>query len=191
MSEPGTASATRQAEATVLPATEKTLASIVGRVTHAIDTILSSGDVAELRRLDPRDPCSPAFFKLMASTVDPSTDLPHSGTARDAAERRWAVIFHAAATLSGLHRPSRSLGEALQASGYSELRLVRLLRARGDQLVKEVRTCSHFLAAKAEPCDLADLARLVLVTGSDKAEAIRRRVARGYYQRNADTDKES
>lgn len=167
------------------------LASVVGRVAHTIGRILSPGDVAELRRLAPWDPSSPAFFKLLASTVEPNLELPVDGPSRTAVERRWAAVFQAAATLTGLHQPKRGLGEALQSAGYSELRLVRLLRAQGEVLFKELRTCAHFLATKAESSNLVDLARLALITNVEKAENLRRSIARGYYRRRANDQKES
>jgi CRISPR system Cascade subunit CasB len=167
------------------------LTSLIGRIAFAVDGVLPTGDVAELRRLDPRDPASPAFFKLMLSMVEPSLDLPPDGPTRDAVERRWAAVFQTTATLAGLHQPQRRLGDALAAAGYSELRLVRLLRAQPEMLPREVRTCSHFLAAKAEPSNLAELARLLVTTDPDKSGSLRRGIARAYYRHQAHDKKEN
>ena len=167
------------------------LAGVVGRVAHAIDRILSPGDVAELRHLAPSDPFAPAFFKLMASIVDPDQKLSAEGRTRDIIEHRWASFFQAAATMRGMHNPARKLGNALASAGYTELRLVRLLRARDNTLFKEIRTCAHFLAAKAQTCDLTDLAHLLLVTNTEQAESIRRTVARAYYHLQTQEKKEN
>lgn len=180
--------ATKEAKASM--SERPSLSSVVGRVAHAIDRVLPSGDVAQLRRLDARNPSSPAFYRLMLSTVEPNLDLRSDGPARDSADRRWAAVFQAAATLSGLHQINRRLGDALRAAGYSELRLVRLLRAQGDTLFKEIRTCAYFLSAKAEACNLADLARLLIVTDAENSESLRREIARAYYRHQPADKKE-
>lgn len=172
------------------PPRGSSLASIVGQLCHAIGNVLPPGDNAELRRLDAQNPLCPAFFKLMVSIVEQNFDLPENGPARDVIERRWAAVFQAAAILAGLHDPKRPLGEALISSGYSELRFVRLLRARGNGIFTEMRTAARFLSAKSERCDVNDLARLVLMTDSDKAESARLSIARSYYRRSSDEHKE-
>ncbi len=167
------------------------IASVVGRVTYSIDNNMSPGDVAELRRLTTSDPASPAFFKLMASTVDPDQKLPPGGHIRDEIERKWAVFFQVAAMMRQLHSQDVSLGYALSSAGYSELRFVRLLRARGSLLYREVHTCAHFLAAKVQPCNLVYIARLIMVFDKDSAESIRRAIARNFYQNETRSKKES
>ena len=99
----------------------------------------------------------------------------------DEAERRWGVVLGGLAILGSLHRPGCRLGTALAHSGYAEARFVKLLRARGSQLLTEVLSAFRFLAAKASPVDATDLARLVLVTSPEKEESIRRQIARDYY----------
>lgn len=167
-----------------------TLRSLVGRLAAAMAGPMSPGDVAALRRLDPHDPSNSAFWRIAGEVLRPTGFLP-DGPGADAAERRWAVILQAMATLSGLHRPGRKLGAALVEAGFSELRFSRLLRADGDALADEVRTAAAFLAAKAEPVDLADLAELVLTTKPDRVEALRRRLARGYYDKQFAKTKET
>ena len=83
--------------------------------------------------------------------------------------------------MHGLHVPGRRLGRALAAAGLSELRFVRLLRARERQLLSEVRTAARYLAARAEPVDWVDFARLVLSHDTKRAESVRRGIARDYY----------
>jgi len=60
---------------------------------------------------------------------------------------------------------------------------VRLLRAQDDTLEHEVRTCAHFLAAKAAACNQTDIANLVLSEGREYAESVRRHIARSYYNK--------
>ena len=107
------------------------LRSVLNQIAYAIGNVLSAGDVASLRRLQPKDPSAPAFWRVAALYLTPAGMLPRGGEPLDAAERRWASILNAMARLTGLHRPGRRLGHALAASGFSELRFVRLLRARG------------------------------------------------------------
>lgn len=166
------------------------LSSLVGQVVHSVDKVLSPGDVAELRRLKPHDPSAPVFYKLMAATVDKEGQLPSGAAARDAAEQRWASICQLAASCSGLHNPKQRLGAALAQADLSELRFVRLLRADGEGLYSEVRRIGQFLASKAQPFDLTDMARLVLVRDEEKAESLRRSIARAFYgQQQRDSKK--
>ncbi len=167
------------------------IAEIVGRLVHAMNENLPPGDLAQLRRLDINDPSSPAFYKLMLDMVEPQYDLPAGGEPRDRAERRWAAVFRAVARMAGLHRPNRGLGEALAASGFSELRLVRLLKARGEPLFDEIRTCTQYLSSKSESCDLTDIARLILILEPNRAEHHRRSIARSYFRQQSHVEKES
>lgn len=169
----------------------RSLASVAEQIVRTIDTQLPPGDVAELRRLTPSDPFSPAFFKLIASAVDPGQSLPSGGTARDEIERRWAVFMQAAATMRKLHSRNIGLGRALAAAGYSELRFVRLLRASGTVLFREVRTAAHYLATKAQMCDLADIARLLMARNVKTAESVRRSIARDFYRHRTHSEKEN
>ncbi len=153
--------------------------TLVARLAAAVDEQLSPGDLADLRRLRPEDPSSPAFWKLCVAHL--STVLPPDGEHREEAERRWAAVLGVLAHLRGLHRPDRPLGRALAEAGLSELRLLRLLRARGQALYDVVRGVVHYLAQKAEPADLGQLADLVLDQDGDRAESIRRRIARDFY----------
>lgn len=161
---------------------DKSLASIVGRIAYSISLKLSPGDVAELRRLTPSDPFSPAFFKLMVSEIQPDWRNLSQDHARDEYDKRWAVFLQAAAVMKNLHSMNTSLGHALASAGYSELRLIRLLRARENVLFKEVRTAAHYLAAKANVCNLVDIASLLMVLNEGTAESVRKRIACDFYR---------
>lgn len=153
------------------------------RVIYNVDR-LGPGDLADLRRLRPDDLGHPAFWRLAADVLEPAGLLPGGGPARDRAEARWAASLSAVARLYKLHRAKRSLGEALGAAGYAELRFVRLLRAQGPALWEAVRTASQYLASKAEAADLVDFIELVESDGHAAwGEHVRRRLARAYYRR--------
>jgi CRISPR system Cascade subunit CasB len=156
----------------------QSLASLVGRLARAVEDELHPGDVASLRRMHPGAPEPLAFWKVAATYLDEA--LAGAGPYSES-ERRWAVILAAIAELRGLHQPTRRLGHALAVAGFSEVRLARLLRARGQALADATRTAVRFLATKGEPVDLADLARLVLSDGRRDEEQVRRQIARGFY----------
>jgi len=156
--------------------------SLIARLAKAFETELSPGDMADLRRLDPDDPAAPGFWKVVVGHLEPGAVLEYFGPARDEAERRWAVILSCMAITQRQYRPGRRLGEALGASGLSELRFVRLLRAHGPALANALRLVARFLASKAEPLDWADLVRLVLSDDRPWAEPVRRQLARDYYR---------
>ena len=161
------------------------LSSIIGSL--AVRRGLSPGDVAALRRLEPGGPAHPAFWKVCAGWLDGS--LPPEGPARTEAERRWAAIVAGMAITVGLHDPRRHAGAALAEAGYSELRFVRLLRARGEGLAAAVRSASRFLASKAVSFDWRDLAQLVLSEARADEEEARRHLARSYYRHQHHTER--
>lgn len=155
---------------------------------------LPAGDIAELRRLDPTDPSSAAFWKIAGSVLEPDGWLRGGSETQTEDERRWAIILRAIAALAPLHTPGRRFGAALAEGQLSEIRFVRLLRARGEMLRRETRTVASFLASKAVRVDLAGLASLVLSEGAEWEEDVRRCIARDYYgelARNTSKQKKS
>lgn len=137
---------------------------------------VSSGDLAELRRLDPERPPGAAFWKLALSYRLVDLDQP-----LDDHERRLTIVLRAMATLAGFHDPTVPLGAALAGAGFSELRFNRLLRADAARLPSAVRRMADFLASKGARADHRQIAWLVLTQDADRAEQLRRRVARDYY----------
>lgn len=151
------------------------LGSLIDDLAKAIAG-MSTGDRAELRRGTPDDPGSPAFWKLAVTHLAPRgfVDLQDASLATLG---RWVVILGALAELEGLHNPRARLGRTLAEAGYSELRLTRLLRAEGNQLLDAVRQAVHFLASKGAEVDVAEVARLVL----SNSVRVRRAIASHYY----------
>jgi len=155
---------------------EKTLASIVHRIAGLLSHgggILTTGDVASLRRMDPHRIDSPGFYKLAAAVLD--QDL-HGDT-----ETRWAALMVGLAHLGDLNRPGARLGHALVEAGLSELRFSRLIRADAERLLDEIPAIARFLAAKGVAADFADAAYLLLSAGRKDEETTRRHLARDYY----------
>jgi len=139
---------------------------------------LSTGDIAALRRMNPRMPVA-AFFKIEGILLGDL--LPVDGAARFEVETRWAAIVLGLAHLGDLHSYQHRLGVALATAAFSELRFVRLLQADGEQLLDELPSLARFLAAKEIPADWGAAARLILSAGRWDEEVARRRLARDYY----------
>lgn len=150
---------------------------IAGLLQHG-GNVLSTGDVALLRRMDPRHPSS-AFFKLEGTVLD--AELPGEVQAREDRETRWAAVVVGLAHLGDLHRPAGRLGEALAEADFSELRFSRLLRADAEQLADEIPMIARYLAAKGVPADFSAAAWLILSAGQSNEERVRRNIARDYY----------
>lgn len=137
---------------------------------------LGSGELAQLRRLDVEAPDEPAFWRLMALVIAPSSPLNAE------AEKRWAVVLSGMARMAPHHHdPGRPVGRALGEAGFAEGRLVRLLRTRGPGFADAVRRVCGFLATRAEPLDWGELATLVLTCEPNKSDQVRRKIARDYY----------
>ncbi|MFO8008765.1 MAG: type I-E CRISPR-associated protein Cse2/CasB [Candidatus Brocadiia bacterium] len=160
-------------------ATDATLPSVVGKLAVAIRDQLGSGEVAELRRISPHEPYTPALWKLLLTYVP---DGWTTGPQRDEKERRWAALLMGMAITAGLHDHSVPLGRALAEAGWSELRFVRLMRDEGDSLMERVRRLAQYLASKAQPADWTDVAHILLDQQGDWAERHRMRIARDYYR---------
>lgn len=169
---------------------DRGLAELVHRLAGIVKTSLPTGDVAELRRLDPSAPSSPVFWKLVVGKLEPAGALHPADTSdrREERERRWAVILNALAHLGDLNTPGRNYGEALAASGFSEHRFGRLLRARSDGLWYQARRSAQFLAAHGENADATGLAWLVLSAGRSDGQQARRQLARSYYRAHPTTE---
>ena len=167
-------------EPAVTPGSSTSLESLVHSIAALLrySPALSQGDIAALRRMDPRRPPS-AFFKVEGLVLD--GHLPGDAARREDQETRWATVILGLAQLGDLHRESRRLGAALAASGFSEIRFARLLQADAEQLVDELPSLARFLAAKGEPGNWASAARLILSTGRADEESTRRHFARDYY----------
>lgn len=151
---------------------------IAGLLAHGGGGTLTAGDVAALRRMDPRKPAA-AFFKLASVTLE---SRPESGSGgADERDARWSAIIVGLACLGDLHRPGASLARALIDAGFSELRFARLLRADGDRLLDDIPMLGRYLAAKAAPADWTQAAWLMLSAGRTDEETARRSLARDYY----------
>ena len=159
-------------------ASETDIHSVIGKIAYAMEHYLSNGDLAQLRRVSPEEPYSPALWKMLLSYVPESWTR---GPQQDEKERQWAAVLQGMAMTTGLHDLNVPLGQALVKAGWSELRFVRLMQAQGDDLIKEVRRLASFLASKAQTADWSDIAQLLFNQEGEWAKRHRRRIARDYY----------
>lgn len=146
------------------------------------------GDLAELRRMDPDAPNAAAFWRLLA-------EQNLLGNAN--MESKWALILHGIALMTNTaesrtgHAGNMPVGRALFLGGedsrdtafFSETRLNRLLTARGPMMRTLLARMFRMMGA-GRPFDWREMARLILYDGyrEDRAEDVRRNIARSYYE---------
>ena len=163
---------------------QRTINAIVYRLVEDIrNPTFPRGDLAGLRRMDPREPDTTAFYQLMgARGLLSNQDL----------ETKWALIIHGIALMTpAAHDGGTPVGEALFEGGdpgrtnafYSDLRLNKLLKARSSMLVTLMTQVFRMMNAANQPFDWREMATFILSEGidEDKAETSRRRIARSYY----------
>jgi CRISPR type I-E-associated protein CasB/Cse2 len=146
----------------------------------------SSGDLAELRRLDHQAgyaSTGSAFWRIVVEDLEPRQLVGEA--AGEGALRPWLAILQGLATLGGLHQPQRHLGSALVETGISEARLTRLLSARGDTLLDQLRPLAHQLRSQNQAANWAEAAQLVLSDGRSNADRVRQGIARSFYSRRS------
>lgn len=136
-----------------------------------------SSDRAALKRMAPDREPPLAFYRFAFR------ELPEDWEYQ---RQAWQAIATGMALSSGHGNPhsrGHPLGRVLAEHRYSEARLERLLAAEGDTLNTLLLRAARFLAAKKEPVDWTDCARLLLASGDDgKREQIRRKIAGDYYR---------
>ena len=166
----------------------------------------SRGDLADLRRMNPDSPDAAAFWRLMARY-----DL----LGNEELEKKWALILHGIALMTptaggntnagfprhSAHDPTVPVGLALFQGGepnrgrafYSETRLNRLLTARGPMLRTLLARLFRMLASADQPFNWRQMSELILNDGfdEDRAETVRRRIARSYYQATFQAERRS
>lgn len=129
---------------------------------------------AAFKRWAPGQPPPLAYYRLLLQ--QPGDELPAS-TQTEA----WMLL--AWALSQGIeHQAERSLGRALAEAGYAEARLERLLAAAPELLPELAAAMLRFLAAKAQACNLHELARLLLTRDDPAREVLHRRLAIDFFR---------
>lgn len=140
------------------------------------------GDHAKLRRMNPNNPDTAPFWRLMS----------RQGMPRNLDLRKWGVIIHGIALVSHgtekAHNPKIPVGRALyEGNGkrvpfYSDDRLAKLLSARGPTLHRLLARLFRMLDGCA--FNWREMAWFILNEGGNEHEADQSRIkiARSYYQ---------
>ncbi len=148
------------------------------------DKEFERGDRSKLRRMDPDNPDSAAFWRLIV----------RAGMPENPDISRWGLIIHGMAHMShGAelgHNPRISVGRALYQGGgkripfYSEQRLSTLLAARGPTLHRLLARLFRMLSAEGCAFNWFEMAKLILYDGYDEgwADQTRVEIAREYYR---------
>ena len=159
----------------------KRLNRAVGTVAKRMQSgALSTGDMAELRRISPSAPYTPTLWRVLHELGE--QDAPR-WMSQMQWERRWAALFMGMAFGSGLHDYNVPLGRALAEAGWSEVRFTRLMEEKkGRGLATRVRRLAQYLASKKQRANWADVARMLFYQSGEAAENIRLGVARSYYR---------
>lgn len=157
-------------------------------IANTIDSIegdeMTTGDKASLRRMDPANPDSAAFWKLVSQR----------GMPQNMEVGKWGLITHGVALMAhrtGLaHRSRIPVGQVLyQGAGssgplYSEDRLATLLSARGPTFHRLLARLFRMLANEGCAFNWREMAWFILNEGHNEEEADKSRIeiARAYYR---------
>ncbi|MCY3628171.1 MAG: type I-E CRISPR-associated protein Cse2/CasB [Gammaproteobacteria bacterium] len=157
---------------------------IQGLVETIEDKEFDRGDRSRLRRMDPDNPDTAAFWRL----------LVRAGMPENPDISKWGLIIHGMALMSHgaelAHNPRISVGRALYQGGgkrvpfYSEKRLSTLLAARGPTLHRLLARLFRMLSAEGCAFNWFEMTRFILYEGYDEggADQIRVEIAREYYR---------
>ncbi len=162
-------------------AVEKPLHLAIGRLSRRLTAAYRAdpGEIAALRRAG-AGTSSPVFWRVLMADVPEELRKGHAG------ESLWAGLFTAFAVLAPLGSGrGEALGKALAETGYSELRLVRLLRADSAAMAGELATAARWLVAKGRAADWRDFAEFALSRldlGADSDHPAARHIARTYFR---------
>ncbi|MGB5948198.1 MAG: type I-E CRISPR-associated protein Cse2/CasB [Parvibaculum sp.] len=156
-----------------------TLATTIGRLTARLSGERNDpGELAALRRLVTGEK-NAVFWRVLTNEV------PDEFASGRIEEDLWAALLASFALLAPLgNGRGETIGGALATTGYSEPRLLRLLRADRERIADEVTAAARWLSAHGRSCDWLELARFVFsriqsTEGSDHRTA--RKIARDYF----------
>lgn len=151
---------------------------------------VSTGDIAELKRMNPGQPAAHFFWRLLLAyrITDPETQRNDDL----AIEQAWAAALRSIAEgtkvgeneTTGPHDQSVPMGQALALVGYSEPRLQALLNADETHIQRLADQAAKTLHQKGQKYNCDDLARLMFTPVRSKAqkEADRTYIARHYHR---------
>ena len=161
---------------------------------------LDSGQRAQLRRIEPQSPFTPALWHVLFE-VDhdeaPGWWKHRENTTESEWERRWASLLQAMTVCQGQHQPNvysgpdTRLGKVLADVAWAEMRFVRLMESRKRELEIQVRHMAQYIAGTGESLDWADVGKLLFFQRGDAAQNIRVGISRAYYGRRQVLEQEA
>ena len=144
---------------------------------------IGTGALAELRRMTGND-LPPAFWKRYLQDVPMQLREPR-GHVDARVDRAWAGLVRAMVEMApNPHSFDRPFGAALAETDYSEDRFVRLLRADGDDLARELRVAGAWLSRSGVKADWERPAHLLFrgLGLNVKHQIASHRMARDYFR---------
>ena len=172
------------------PAESRSLGQVVAALSRQLDTkMIGTGALAELRRIT-GNVLPAAFWKRYLTDVPPEWREP-GGRPNARLDRAWAALTRAMVEMApSPHSFDHPFGAALAGTDYSEHRFVRLLRAEGEELSRELRGAGAWLARAGAKANWEQPAHLLLGEawrGLDtrSPSSIRHQMARDYFRVSA------
>ena len=169
------------------PVESPRVGSVVAALSRHLDArTIGAGTLAELRRIT-ADDLPPAFWKRYLTDVPAEWREP-GGHVDARIDRAWAGLIRAMVEMApNPHSFERPFGATLADTGYSEHRFVRLLRAEGNDLAREVRVAGAWLTrAGAKAANWEQAAHLLLgrpwLGLRVRPKITSRRMARDYFR---------
>ena len=140
----------------------KTLGQVIAALSRQLNAErIGAGRLAELRRIT-GDNLPPAFWKQYLVGVPVEWREP-DGYVSAPVDRAWAALVRAMAEMApNPHSFDQQFGAVLASTGYSEDRFVRLLRAEGEDLARELRVAGAWLAREGVKANWEQPAHLML-----------------------------
>lgn len=145
---------------------------IIQQLANTVNNELSSGELADMRRLSLSEMPGAIFWKLISHH---QLDVSHPKT-----EEKWMLLFFCLGHLKGSNARGPHLGRSLANAEFSEARLLKLLKAEESAFSHQLRSAVRYLAVKGEDVNLLHIALLIFSEG-EKRITIRKQIAGDYY----------
>ena len=166
------------------PAEPRSLGQVIATLSRQLNAErIGTGALAELRRMTGGN-LPPAFWKRYLRDVPVEWREPR-GHVDARVDRAWAGIIRAMVEMAPHpHSFDQPFGATLAATGYSEDRFVRLLRAEGDDLARELRVAGGWLARAGVKANWEQPAHLLLrgLRQNVNHQIASHRMARDYFR---------
>ena len=163
----------------------RSLGQVIAALSRQLNPkMIGTGTLAELRRIT-GNVLPPAFWKRYLTDVPPEWREP-GGQPNARIDQGWAALIRAMVEMApNPHSFDQPFGAALAGTDYSEYRFIRLLRAEGEELSRELRVSGAWLARANLKANWEQPAHLLLGQawrGFDvRSPSIRHHMARDYF----------